>query len=91
MQRVLQCHGSFATASCLQCRLRVPGAEIEEDLLKQIVPLCKVCNVPKAASSKKSKRRKSGWNSDESDEPDEPLYPPGIMKVSPVLVNSNYF
>ncbi|KAI0917828.1 hypothetical protein AcW1_006863 [Taiwanofungus camphoratus] len=87
VQRVLQCHGSFATASCLNCRIRVPGFEIEDDILSHRVPLCKVCNLePNRASSKvdskqkSKKRRGSGWNSDESDEPDRPEFPPGIMK-----------
>ena len=92
VKRVLQCHGSFATASCIQCRRKVIGTEIEEEILAGKVPLCKVCNSgdgdaakdskerPKA---KKKKRKNSGWDDDESeDEPDLPDYPPGIMKVS---------
>jgi len=86
VKRVLQCHGSFATASCLNCKLRVPGVDIEDDILNQRVPLCKVCSAvaPTVAASKgtsKSKRhQKSGWDSDESDEPDQPAFPPWIMK-----------
>ncbi|KAI0687145.1 SIR2-domain-containing protein [Cerioporus squamosus] len=86
VQRVVQCHGSFATASCINCRLRVPGNEIADDIMNQRVPLCKVCKVPQppAATSKsgkkKGKKKKDGWDSDESDEPDVPLYPPGVMK-----------
>ncbi|KAJ7836947.1 DHS-like NAD/FAD-binding domain-containing protein [Mycena leptocephala] len=83
--RVLQCHGSFATASCLLCRRQVPGSEIEADIMAQKVPLCSVCNTPQPAGAPKSKKRsakkaKGGWDSDDEDESDGPTYPPGIMK-----------
>ncbi|KAH9943822.1 SIR2-domain-containing protein [Amylocystis lapponica] len=86
VQRVLQCHGSFATASCLNCRIRVPGTDIEDDILNHRVPLCRTCNtapIPDnpGPAKKSKKRRTSGWNSDESDEPDKPDFPPGIMKA----------
>lgn len=91
---VLQCHGSFAAASCIQCRRKVIGTEIEEDILAGRVPLCKVCNlaggdtekdskISKEKSKASKKNRKShGWDDDESEEeePDLPDYPPGIMK-----------
>ncbi|KAI0369131.1 SIR2-domain-containing protein [Pilatotrama ljubarskyi] len=88
VQRVVQCHGSFATASCINCKVRVPGSDIADDIMNQRVPLCKHCNVaqPPAVSAKtgkkKGKKRKEGWDSDASDEPEPPAYPPGIMKVS---------
>jgi hypothetical protein len=96
VKRVLQCHGSFATASCIQCRKKVIGTEIEEEILAGQVPLCKVCNsgdadaandskIPKERpkTKKKNKRKNGGWDGDESeeDEPELPEYPPGIMKV----------
>ena len=87
VQRVVQCHGSFATASCINCRVRVPGTEIADDIMNQRVPLCKICNAqqPPAATGKaakkKAKKRKDGWDSDQSDEPDVPPYPPGVMKA----------
>jgi len=86
VEKVLQCHGSFATASCLQCRQKVPGKEIEADILSQKVPLCRVCSVaavPAAkGKAKKSKKKARGeWDSDVEDESDEPEYPPGVMKV----------
>ncbi|KAI0766676.1 DHS-like NAD/FAD-binding domain-containing protein [Trametes elegans] len=86
VRRVVQCHGSFATASCIHCKTRVPGTEIAEDIMSQRVPLCKACNpappaaVAPAKGGKKAKRRKQGWDSDASDEPEPPAYPPGIMK-----------
>lgn len=97
VNRVLQCHGSFANAFCIQCRRKVIGTEIEEDILAGRVPLCQVCNsegggvekgskVPKEKrNAKNKKRKKGGWDVDESeeDEPDTPDYPPGIMKVLP--------
>ncbi|KAF5316465.1 hypothetical protein D9619_006597 [Psilocybe cf. subviscida] len=86
VQKVLQCHGSFATASCLQCRQRVPGSTIEADILGHKVPLCKVCNavpsVPIKPKKKKlsKKKAKGQWDSEDEDESDGPVYPPGIMK-----------
>ncbi|KDR68003.1 hypothetical protein GALMADRAFT_79039, partial [Galerina marginata CBS 339.88] len=85
VKTVLQCHGSFATASCLQCRQRVPGSNIEADIMSHRVPLCKVCNTaastPIKSKRKKSKKKAKGeWDSDVEDESDAPEYPPGIMK-----------
>ncbi|KAF8972683.1 DHS-like NAD/FAD-binding domain-containing protein [Flammula alnicola] len=85
VKQVLQCHGSFAMASCLQCRQHVPGTDIEADILSQKVPLCKVCNaipsVPIKPKRKKGKKKAKGqWDSDIEDESDGPVYPPGIMK-----------
>ncbi|KAJ7623240.1 SIR2-domain-containing protein [Roridomyces roridus] len=82
VQRVLECHGSFATASCILCNRKVPGSEIEADIMAQRVPLCPVCNPPATAKpkSKKKKKAKGGWDSDEEDESDGPTFPPGIMK-----------
>jgi NAD-dependent SIR2 family protein deacetylase len=86
VKKVLQCHGSFATASCLQCRRRVPGSEIEIDILRRKVPLCTVCNVnipaPPPKGKKSIKKAKGQWDSDVEDESDGPDYPPGIMKVN---------
>lgn len=86
VQKVLQCHGSFATATCLECRQRVPGTDIEADILSRKVPLCKICNTissaPIKSKGKKSKKKAKGqWDSDVEDESDGPEYPPSIMKV----------
>ncbi|KAF9460565.1 DHS-like NAD/FAD-binding domain-containing protein [Collybia nuda] len=84
VRRVLQCHGSFATASCLLCRRRVPGSEIEADILNRKVSLCTVCNPSNAAPPRKKKpgrkKAKGGWDSNDEDASDGPEYPPGIMK-----------
>ncbi|KAF4090072.1 hypothetical protein AMELA_G00047750 [Ameiurus melas] len=47
VQRVMQCHGSFATASCLVCKHRVDCDAIREDIFRQVVPHCPRCsNIP---------------------------------------------
>ncbi|KAF9435875.1 NAD-dependent histone deacetylase sir2 [Entomortierella beljakovae] len=43
IRNVLQCHGSFATASCVRCKRQVPGDDIKESIFKQEVAYCKVC------------------------------------------------
>ncbi|BGP25611.1 NAD-dependent deacetylase sirtuin 1 [Rhodotorula toruloides] len=43
VERMLNCHGSFATASCLICRRRFPGTAIERDVFSSRVPLCPFC------------------------------------------------
>ncbi|XP_046631296.1 NAD-dependent protein deacetylase sirtuin-1-like [Daphnia pulicaria] len=44
IERVIQCHGSFATATCLRCQHRVPSNEIEKDIMEQRIPLCPKCS-----------------------------------------------
>ncbi|KAF8892118.1 SIR2-domain-containing protein [Infundibulicybe gibba] len=85
VQRVLQCHGSFATASCTNCHRKVPGSDIEDDIMHQKVPLCTICSLPPktppALKRPKSRKKAKGeWDSDVEDESDGPEYPPGIMK-----------
>ncbi|KAN0128779.1 DHS-like NAD/FAD-binding domain containing protein [Lactarius tabidus] len=80
IRNVLQCHGSFATASCLECRIRVPGNVIEREIMQGDVPLCKSCNDSgKDWRKARNNRRKHNARSDSEDE-DEPLFPPWIMK-----------
>lgn len=83
MTQVLQCHGSFATASCIECRATVPGKAIEDDILRQRIPYCKLCAAQQAklAAAKKPKRphKKKSWNGGESSE-DEFQAPKGVMK-----------
>ncbi|KAI8976828.1 DHS-like NAD/FAD-binding domain-containing protein [Pilobolus umbonatus] len=60
INRVVNCHGSFATARCVTCGYKVDGKEIEEYIMAQKVPPCPKC--PKAV--KKSK----GEDDDEEEE-----------------------
>lgn len=87
VQKVLQCHGSFATASCINCKTTVPGSAIETDIMNHTIPLCKVCAsapppavVPAKPKKKGKKRNLQPWESDGEEEPDVPELPPGIMK-----------
>ncbi|CAO3568021.1 unnamed protein product [Mortierella alpina] len=74
IQKVLQCHGSFATASCVRCGHQVQGDEIKDSIFKQEVAYCKMCRTPtpppKAKPQKKAKARYSSSDEDESDDDD---------------------
>ncbi|KAJ0067254.1 hypothetical protein NL108_015116, partial [Boleophthalmus pectinirostris] len=43
VQRIIQCHGSFATASCLVCKYKVDCDAIRDDIFNQVVPHCPRC------------------------------------------------
>ncbi|XP_045926488.1 NAD-dependent protein deacetylase sirtuin-1 isoform X2 [Micropterus dolomieu] len=43
VQRIIQCHGSFATASCLVCKNKVDCEAVREDIFNQVVPHCPRC------------------------------------------------
>lgn len=90
VRSVLQCHGSFATASCLNCRVRLPGNAIEADILKGEVPICKACadnakstQLPqkRKRGKRKSKGKKKNPFEEADTEEEEIVYPPYIMKV----------
>ena len=92
VRNVLQCHGSFATASCLECRIRVPGNAIEQEIMQGEVPLCKSCNDSGKVLRKATKgvpKRRSKLDSD--DEEDDSLFPPWIMKVIMFLIPVSLF
>ncbi|KAI0285261.1 DHS-like NAD/FAD-binding domain-containing protein [Russula brevipes] len=80
VRNVLQCHGSFATASCLECRTRVPGNVIEQEIMRGEVPLCKSCNDSGHVSRKIINSAQKRKKKIDSDEEDEPLFPTWIMK-----------
>ncbi|KAH9046005.1 SIR2-domain-containing protein [Lactarius hengduanensis] len=89
IRNVLQCHGSFATASCLECRIRVPGNVIEREIMQGEVPLCKGCSDSgKDWRKARHNRRKPSKQSDSEDE-DEPLFPPWIMKPDITFFGEN--
>ncbi|XP_076021718.1 NAD-dependent protein deacetylase sirtuin-1 isoform X2 [Genypterus blacodes] len=43
VQRIIQCHGSFAAASCLVCKHKMDCEAIREDIFNQVVPHCPRC------------------------------------------------
>lgn len=44
--RKIQCHGSFATATCMTCRHTVVNDEIDADIQLKRIPYCKICVDP---------------------------------------------
>lgn len=63
---LVQCHGSFATATCQTCRYKVDGASVFDEIRLQKVPLCPLCQkIKQEQKPKKSKSKK-----DDSDEED---------------------
>ncbi|WWC86720.1 uncharacterized protein L201_001598 [Kwoniella dendrophila CBS 6074] len=93
VEKVLQCHGSFKTASCLRCKTRSPGQSIEPHIMSQQVPYCGICRKQrdeeiarkkalKEASKKGKGKAKAQWD-DEDDESEEDEWgggEPGIIK-----------
>lgn len=43
ISRVIQCHGSFSTATCMTCKHKVDAEAIREDVMRQVIPRCPLC------------------------------------------------
>ncbi|XP_025203668.1 NAD-dependent protein deacetylase sirtuin-1 isoform X1 [Melanaphis sacchari] len=43
IDNVIECHGSFATASCTQCKHKVSAETIRSDVFEQRIPRCPIC------------------------------------------------
>ncbi|ORY70638.1 DHS-like NAD/FAD-binding domain-containing protein [Leucosporidium creatinivorum] len=78
VKRMLNCHGSFATASCLRCRTKFPGSAIEADVFASRVPLCPLCTAideEKAKNAPPPKKSPEKWSANskafEDDDEDE--------------------
>jgi NAD-dependent histone deacetylase SIR2 len=95
--KLIQCHGSFATASCIKCGYRVPGETIFPDIKRCVVAKCDNCLKLLAESSAAGKKRKRAekraknpdyWKkrrfSDDSsaDEEENNFREAGVMKVT---------
>lgn len=91
-ERLIQCHGSWATASCRKCQTEVSGEVIFEDVRQQRVSFCQTCldiiekrpRKRKRVSNGKSKSRSSHSDSEDDGRYDVPQ--PGVMKVNCVSV-----
>ncbi|ORZ11977.1 DHS-like NAD/FAD-binding domain-containing protein [Absidia repens] len=79
IKNVVNCHGSFATASCVTCGFKCDGKDIEEFIFAQTVPPC-----PKCAQSKTLKKRNNGTgNDDDDDDDDNGLSSRGVSIMKP--------
>lgn len=77
--KLLNCHGSFATASCIKCKRRFDGKEIEPDVFESRIPLCPDCHAAielvykeflakRMRGKKKKKKGNGGWQEEDSDD-----------------------
>jgi NAD-dependent SIR2 family protein deacetylase len=90
--KIVQCHGSFATATCTKCQFKVPGEAIFETVKAGKIPECKRCKEqislqPQGMKRKRSsnglhKNRKKDDLDNSSDQDDYDIPTPGVMKVS---------
>lgn len=94
--KLIQCHGSFGTASCVQCGFQMPGESIFPDIRAGHIPRCPRCTQASAPTSSRSsskrpqrsaatsdkKRRRWSANNDSSDDNSSAYDVPttGVMK-----------
>ncbi|QIX01656.1 hypothetical protein AMS68_007173 [Peltaster fructicola] len=80
--KIIQCHGSFATASCRLCKHQVPGEDIFDDLRAKKVSLCKLCieRIAIEAQTVKPATKKIKFDADTSEGEDDNIPTPGVMK-----------
>ncbi|KAJ1973759.1 NAD-dependent histone deacetylase sir2 [Dimargaris verticillata] len=88
IERVIQCHGSFATASCIRCGYQVSGDAIKDDIFAQRVPQCTQCQAT-AAKAPVARPRAHRWASDNDEKEEEDNHPPGIMKPDITFFGEN--
>lgn len=95
-EKLIQCHGSFATATCTKCGFKTPmdqHTEIYKDIKSDLIPKCKKCletlRTQKAPPMKrkrsangpdKKRTKKFNRNSDTDDEDDYDDVKAGLMK-----------
>lgn len=84
IEKVVECHGSFATASCTKCGIVVTADEIREDVLAKRIPMCAICNPIDASSSSttnstESQSKRMTYSSSMT-EGYKDLYEKGILK-----------
>ncbi|KAJ6017630.1 NAD-dependent protein deacetylase h.t1.c1 [Penicillium sp. IBT 35674x] len=88
-EKMVQCHGSFANATCVKCNFKVPGDAIFDDIREGKIPECKACiqSIEQEALKPQGLKRKRSSNGNQkdrkeesSDEEDYEIPTPGVMK-----------
>ncbi|KFA63700.1 hypothetical protein S40285_08496 [Stachybotrys chlorohalonatus IBT 40285] len=87
--KLIQCHGSFGTATCVECGYKTDGEDIFPDIKAGNIPRCPRC-VESLRTSRPSKRKRSAgtdkrrrrWSADDSSDNDSDYDIPtaGVMK-----------
>ena len=88
-EKIVQCHGSFASATCVKCHYKTEGESIVEDIKKGIVPECVSCKSilardslrPQGMKRKRSSNDTRKNDDDDGDDDDYDVPTPGVMKV----------
>lgn len=80
ISRLIECHGSFATASCTRCKFRINGDAIREHILQQRIPVCFLCNPHQTAQLEVSVATNTTTESPEEQEQLRNLVEKGIFK-----------
>ncbi|VVT47372.1 uncharacterized protein SAPINGB_P001678 [Magnusiomyces paraingens] len=62
--KLVQCHGSFASATCQSCGYRTKGENLFEDIRNQIVSRCPKCKSAAAASLAAENKKKGAQQKD---------------------------
>lgn len=83
-ERVILCHGSFLTATCMRasCGAKIPGSEIAAEVAAGSVPICRKCITPGVAA-----RSEDNENSDDDQEMDASTM--GVLKPDIVFFGEN--
>ncbi|KAL7273006.1 NAD-dependent histone deacetylase sir2 [Rhizina undulata] len=63
-EKLIQCHGSFATASCIKCGYKVQGETIFPDMRAGRIAKCEKCLQTLLANKKTGRKRKRNRTSD---------------------------
>ncbi|ORX67376.1 SIR2-domain-containing protein [Linderina pennispora] len=93
IKNVLNCHGSFATATCIKCGYKCDGKDLEGDIMVQRIAYCPKCNDQPSQSTKpkgvmpegttiSNQDFGNGYDDDEDDDEDDDDYgmQRGVMK-----------
>lgn len=80
IQRVIECHGSFVSASCTKCGMTVTADDIRDDVLAKRIPMCAICNPVDSSGSATDKPPKRISHCTSMTEGYSDLYEMGILK-----------
>ncbi|KAK7536186.1 chromatin regulatory protein Sir2 [Phyllosticta citribraziliensis] len=92
--KLVQCHGSWATATCRKCGYKIPGEDIFDKIKQQQVAECPECvrqlAVPRPGMKRKrssnetagakGKKRRQSDSDDDDDDGQYDIPQPGVMK-----------